>query len=147
MTDPKPQAAKVDDALWYARGLRFSCTHCNQCCTGPPGYVWVKREEIIRIADFLSLSVRDFADQHCRRVWWRVSLKERPNGDCVFLTPRGCRIYPVRPTQCNTFPFWEQNLRDRECWEALKRRCPGIGRGKLYTRDEIERMAAGEGST
>lgn len=147
MSDPRSHIAEVRDEVWYAKGLRFGCTRCCRCCTGPPGYVWVTREEMVRIADLLSLSVSEFASEYCRRVWWRVSLQERRNGDCIFLTPEGCRIYSTRPSQCRTFPFWEQNLHNSECWEGLKGRCPGIGRGKLYSRNEIECIAARRRST
>jgi len=147
MADAEAQKEKTRTDVWYARGLRFGCTRCNRCCTGPPGYVWVHRREIVRIADFLKMPVPDFARQYCRKVWWRVSLKERPNGDCVLLTPEGCRIYPVRPRQCRTFPFWEQNLRSRECWEALKNRCPGVGRGRIYSAQDIRRIMAGKETT
>ena len=30
---------------WYAEGLRFGCTQCGNCCTGPPGAVWFTAEE------------------------------------------------------------------------------------------------------
>lgn len=38
---------------------------------------------------------------------------------CVFLDPFGkCSIYPVRPIQCRTYPFWPSLLEDRETWES-----------------------------
>jgi len=132
---------------WYANGLRFECTHCNQCCGGPPGYVWVTDEEVTRIARFLGLQPLDFRERYCRSAWWRTSLRERPNGDCVLLTAEGCSAYPVRPAQCQTFPFWQDVLRSRRRWEDLKDRCPGIDRGRLYTRAEIEQIARQEQST
>ncbi|MHC4788822.1 MAG: YkgJ family cysteine cluster protein [Planctomycetota bacterium] len=135
------------DAAWYAKGLRFECARCRRCCTGPPGYVWVTGEEIERIADFLGTTPRAVTRRHSRRVWWRISLKERRNGDCVFLADKGCRIYAVRPAQCHTFPFWPDNVTSPERWEQLKRRCPGVGRGRLYSREEIESIAATESST
>ena len=94
------------------------------------------------MAEHGGLSVQEFSDRCCRRVWWRVSLKERDNGDCVLLDEQGCSSYPVRPAQCRAFPFWEANLRSRQAWEAVKERCPGVGRGRLYTREEIEEILA-----
>jgi Fe-S-cluster containining protein len=38
--------------------LNFTCTQCGNCCSGEPGYVWVTKEEIRRIAEFLSLQCR-----------------------------------------------------------------------------------------
>ncbi len=136
-------AARGHD-VWYAEGLRFGCIRCNACCGGAPGYVWVEPDEIERIAAFLGVAADEFARRYCRRVWWRVSLLECENGDCVFLTPRGCSIYPVRPGQCRTFPFWPDVVKSRRRWEAVGERCPGVGKGRLYCAEEVERIAAGE---
>src|SRR5262249_27242391 len=92
---------------WYKNGLKFECTKCGHCCTGAPGYVWVKISDLYRIAEFLGIRVRDFARQYVRRVDVRMSLIELPNGSCIFYD-NGCKIYPVRPLQCRTFPFWPE---------------------------------------
>jgi len=138
----RPIGSRAERAVWYAAGLRFTCTRCRQCCTGAPGYVWVTQDEIARMAAASGLSVQEFADSCCRRVWLRVSLKERDNGDCILLGEAGCRLYSMRPSQCRAFPFWEANLRSRQAWESVKARCPGVGRGHLYTRQEIEQILA-----
>jgi len=39
-----------------------------------------------------------------------LSLKEKHNHDCIFLESTGCRVYPARPAQCRTYPFWEQKI-------------------------------------
>ena len=61
---------------------------------------------------------------------------------CRFLREdHTCAIYPVRPKQCATWPFWEENL-ERERWEGpVRERCPGIGQGRLHSAEEIERLA------
>jgi len=147
MSDMRSHRGNEQDQVWYADGLQFTCTRCNQCCTGPPGYVWVTDEDIVRMALHAGLMPDEFARRHCRRAWWRVSLKELANGDCVLLTPQGCSVYPVRPSQCRTFPFWPDHLRSRRRWEALKSRCAGVGQGRLYGREEIERIAEDKGCT
>jgi Fe-S-cluster containining protein len=134
-------------AVWYADGLRFECTRCRACCTGEPGYVWVTKVEMERIATFLDMPVEEFSRNYCRRVMLSISLRERQNGDCVLLGPEGCLAYPVRPSQCRTFPFWKSNLGSPRRWEAARRRCPGVGRGRLYTLDEIERIMRAEADT
>lgn len=113
---------------WYAEGLSFACTGCGGCCTGQPGYTWVSGAEIEEIAAFLKISVRDFSRRYLRRVGNRYTLTERrPHYDCVFLEGgKKCAIYPVRPTQCRTFPFWPENLRSPEAWEEASRHCEGI---------------------
>ena len=138
---------KRDAGCWYAEGLRFGCTGCCACCGGPPGYVWVDDREVAAIVALLDVPEAQFRQAYCRSVLGRVSLKERENGDCALLDPKGCRIYPVRPSQCRTFPFWPDSLRTRVRWEAVQCRCPGVGQGRLYSRVEIERIAAGRGDT
>jgi Fe-S-cluster containining protein len=61
---------------------------------------------------------------------------------CPFLDEANrCRIYPVRPMQCETWPFWTENLVE-EVWRGeVKECCPGLDRGPLYPREEIERRA------
>ena len=36
------------------------------------------------------------------------------------------------------YPFWSSNLKTNAEWDEQKKMCPGIGKGKLYTLDEIE---------
>jgi len=132
---------------WYARGLRFECSGCGRCCGGEPGYVWLGKEEIRTIARFLKMPQTEFLKRYCRRVLLRISLRERANGDCVFLTANKCAIYPVRPWQCRSFPFWPHVLSSPDGWAALKSRCPGVDRGRLYNRQQIESIRDGERST
>src|SRR5262249_16944213 len=70
----------------------------------------------------------------------RRSLKEKPNGDCVFYDRKaGCTIYPVRPAQCRTWPFWESNTATPADWKRTQKTCPGAGRGELISAEEITR--------
>jgi len=131
-------------STWYSDGLKFSCTQCGDCCTGRPGFVWVTREEVEAIARFLEVSIEDLRERALRKVHGRVSLTERANGDCVFYA-KGCSIYPARPIQCRTFPFWPENLRSERDWDEAASECPGMGRGRLYSVEEIARLRKGEG--
>ncbi len=125
---------------WYAAGLRFSCTQCGNCCSGAPGFVWVNQQEIQAIAALLGEEVEHFEKYFVRSVGIRQSLREFPNGDCVFLDPasRTCQIYDARPRQCRTWPFWDSNLKTEAAWERTCQECPGSGRGRLYQLDTIE---------
>ncbi len=129
---------------WYDDGLRFRCTGCGNCCTGEPGVVWVSDEELAAIAEFLDEPVGAVRIEHTRQVRGQTSLKEFANGDCTFFDgqTRRCRIYPVRPTQCQTWPFWESNLDSEESWEAVQLECPGAGRGDFFSLEQIEAAAA-----
>jgi Fe-S-cluster containining protein len=102
--------------------------------------VWVTGADLDRIAAHLGADREDLTATSVRRVGRRRSLRERPNGDCVFYA-NGCTIYPVRPRQCRTFPFWPEDLTSRRRWERLARECPGIGRGRLWSRREVDLLA------
>ncbi len=127
---------------WYQNGLRFECTQCGNCCSGDPGYVWATREEIRAIAGFLGRSDGWLDREQVRRVGLYYSLTEKPDGDCIFLKrEKGkalCTIYPVRPVQCRTWPFWDQNLRSPEAWEAARHNCPGMNKGRHFDFVQIE---------
>jgi len=152
---------------WYSQGLKFTCTQCGNCCTGGPGFVWISPQEIDRLAQFLKLSSAQVRRQYCRKVGGRWSLKEHraPEGkyDCVFLEElpappgprdkqlqpgepiplrrRGCSIYPVRPLQCRTWPFWDTNLSSPQMWQQASRKCPGMGRGtRTFGKEQIESL-------
>lgn len=128
---------------WYDAGVSFRCTapECNDCCTGNrgPGYVWVSGEEMEAIANHLGLPFETFTRKYIRQVDWSFSLIEKPNNDCVFLIEGGCGIYPVRPTQCRTYPFWDEIMRAPETWTKEANQCPGIGQEDAHvTGEEIE---------
>lgn len=136
------------DAAWYGEGLRFTCAQCGNCCRGPePGYVWVTEAEVAALAERVGLSVDAFGARYLRRVGARLSLVERANHDCVFWEDgRGCTVYEQRPEQCRTFPFWTEIVASAEGWARFGW-CRGKDQGRLFTREEIERLARGEGST
>jgi Fe-S-cluster containining protein len=145
---------------WYGGGLRFTCTQCGNCCTGGPGYVWISNVEIQRLADHLKLTTRQVIRKYLRKIGSRYSLKENRNArgeyDCIFLTEekraprngeqivytkRGCSIYPVRPLQCRTWPFWDGNLISPEAWRNSSERCHGMNNGsRVFSMKEIESL-------
>lgn len=129
---------------WYRDGLRFECTQCGNCCTGSPGYVWVEEEEIQAIARYLGKPVGEIRLMNTRPVRGRVSLTEYANGDCVYFDPqqRGCTIYPARPKQCRTWPFWNSNLSSESDWKSIQRNCPGAGNGNFVPLEEIQMLAS-----
>jgi Fe-S-cluster containining protein len=125
---------------WYQDGLRFRCTRCGHCCTGAPGYVWVNEDEIAAIAELRGESVEEVAGLYVRNAGGRRSLREKANGDCIFFDKaQGCTIYPARPGQCRTWPFWDSNVRTAEAWQKTCQVCPGSGQGELISAEEITR--------
>ncbi len=123
---------------WYRDGLAFSCTRCGACCTGAPGFVWVSLEEIAQLAALRGDTPERFAAKYVRQVGERYSLIERPGGDCIFWEKdAGCTVYPARPIQCRTWPFWPENVETPADWKHVRKVCPGSGHGRLYSVEEI----------
>ncbi len=144
-------------AEWFAapdpatgeRGLRFSCTMCGNCCSGPEGYVLVSDAETAALAGRLGISVEEFIVKFTRSTREGRSLVERETFaglDCVFLDRVSqpgkavCGVYDVRPAQCRTWPFWISLLSTRESWERAGRTCPGLGKGPLHGVQQIRIM-------
>ncbi len=71
---------------------------------------------------------KDFLEKYTIAFYKKVSLKSlKIMGEsvCCFLDEHGlCEIYPARPMQCKTFPFWDsmKNL----SIEELNELCPAI---------------------
>ncbi len=144
----------MEDRPWYGSGLRFTCGRCGNCCSGTPGTVLFAPNEQNAIARFLGILPFEFLQRYARRVngHWSLTEVERDGSyDCVFLTRdaggrAGCAIHPVRPTQCRTWPFWPENLKDRRGYERLADGCTGVrdglnGSGRPFTRREIDDQA------
>jgi len=107
-----------------------ACESCGgKCCRGESGYIWAKRDEIAAMADYLKMELDEFAQRYLRKVGHRYSLREKILSEddyaCIFFdeTKERCTIYPVRPRQCRTFPFWEQ-FKNNE--DEVRLECPGI---------------------
>jgi uncharacterized protein len=130
-------------ARWYEGGLRFECTGCADCCRnhGDYQYVYVTEAEIDVIALFLRLSQEELRRDYLEEVdGWMSARTDLP--DCPFLKDERCIIYEVRPKQCSTWPFWSDNL-EQPTWNGpVTACCPGIGKGRMYTADEIDAIAA-----
>ena len=131
---------------WYIEGLHFECRQCGNCCSGPDeGYIWLNRTETELLAAHLKTSVEKLCRKYLKRVGMRSTITEQPvTNDCVFLRKidgrKKCIIYPVRPAQCRTWPFWPGNLKSPDAWNQAAQKCPGINRGKLYSFEEIEKI-------
>lgn len=128
---------------WFKDGLRFECTQCGKCCGGSPGFVWVNDQEISEIAEFLNEPVEAVFGVYTRREGTRRSLREKNNYDCVFYDrEKGCTIYPVRPRQCRTWPFWDSNTKTAQEWDRTAESCPGCNQGDLIPSEEILKRIA-----
>ena len=131
---------------WYGAGLHFECQQCGNCCSGPAtGFIWVTSAEIKLIADFLKITTDELRRKFLKRVGLRTTIIEQPvTKDCIFLQKidgqKRCMIYPVRPNQCRTWPFWTENLAGEDAWNKATQKCPGINHGRCYSFEEIEKI-------
>jgi Fe-S-cluster containining protein len=100
----------------------------------------VNDAEITAIAQYRGETVEQVIGLYTKRFDGDHSLREKANGDCVFYDrEQGCTIYPVRPRQCRTWPFWESNVRSPEAWKRTCKVCPGSGQGEFIPAEEITR--------
>ncbi len=113
---------------WFEKeGLRFKCTGCGKCCTGSPGYVYLSQMDLERLAEHFQLTPVEFAKKYTRLVDGVYALLDKPNsGDCIYLENNKCKVYESRPLQCQTFPWWIHNLREKSDWEEAGKHCEGI---------------------
>jgi Fe-S-cluster containining protein len=128
--------------IFYSSGLRFECTRCSRCCRHTPGYVFLSPADLGRLAAAFALPRGEFLRTYCRDVDLglarRVSLKEKPNLDCILWENGGCSVYEARPLQCRSFPFWSACVASEQEWLLQAKNCPGMGQGTVHSRKEIE---------
>lgn len=86
----------------------FHCRRCGTCCRWP-GSVILEPGDPDRIVAHLGIPVETFLRDCTALARNRAALTiiDAPGTTaCLFLSPDNtCRIYPVRPRQCRTFPF------------------------------------------
>jgi Fe-S-cluster containining protein len=123
--------------------LRFDCTRCGRCCVAGGGYyVFLDENEAEKIRTYLQLTRRWFRRRYLSRLpVGDLVVSWQSDGRCVFLDERGeCRIYPVRPVQCRTYPFWPEVVNRQRNWQRESRRCEGIDRGEAESVSRIRKL-------
>ena len=96
--------------------VHYVCERCNACCKWP-GDVRIDDADVTAISDFLELTEAGFLEKFTRLRSDRqgLSLLEKENHECVMLENGGCRISPVKPSQCAGFP----NTWNFEGWRQI----------------------------
>ncbi len=123
------------------QGIRFECQGEGKCCVsrGNYGYVYLSFSDRKRLAAFLKMTTAEFSAKYTEKEDGMVQLKYRDK-DCPFLENNRCRVYDARPWQCRTWPFWPENM-DSDIWKReIAPYCPGVGKGRLYSAEEIENI-------
>jgi len=136
----------MSEKKFYDNGLRFECQRCSACCRHEPGYVFLTKPDLELLTRETGLGQKEFLEKYCRTVdlgfFKRISLIEKPGYDCIFWGEKGCEVYNARPVQCRTYPFWITYLEDENDWLELEKSCPGVGKGPVISKDEIEKRIA-----
>ncbi len=124
----------------WSQGLRFQCQGSGGCCVSRDGYgfVYMTPEDRRRMAQYLGIKTAVFTKMYCYQVDGIWALKDGVEGRCQFLENNKCSVYKGRPTQCRTWPFWPEVLKPKVWNGELTRSCPGVGKGKTWTAQEIE---------
>lgn len=100
----------------------FRCRRCGACCR-IEGFVRLDERDIELISRHLSMDVESFIERETRLAPDRrsLALKDRDDGACGMLGyDNRCRIYPVRPEKCRTFPYEWTNPNSGEYCPGLK---------------------------
>jgi Fe-S-cluster containining protein len=128
--------------LSRARGLRFECTGCGGCCTarGEYAHVYLNPDEVEDLAAELSLPVRSFRSRYTFVDEYGYTQLRFEGASCVFLEAEThrCTVYGARPTQCRTFPFWRDLIREGKWTDEARALCEGVGRGPAHRLEDAE---------
>jgi len=106
--------------------LEHACVGCGRCCR-ESGEVHFDTADQRRAAAFLGITPARFRQAFGGHAG-DVCLRATRRAPCPFLGDDGCAIYPARPEQCRSFPYWPELLRSPRAWNAVARRCPGMRR-------------------
>ena len=102
------------------KDVYYQCQRCTNCCRWP-GFVKLDDADISALARFFELSEREFIERYTRLRQYRdgLALLDKPNGECIFLDGRDCRVQADKPGQCSGFPNTWNFPGWREVCEAI----------------------------
>ena len=99
--------------------------------------------EIEAMARLFGMSEFDFVQEHTRIRPQRdgLALKDKANGECVFLEDGGCRVQEAKPLQCKGFPNTWGFPGWRNVCEAVPRLVPAQtsstgGQGAVFLKED-----------
>tara|TARA_Y100000996_G_C22179800_1_gene502323 strand:- start:81 stop:548 length:468 start_codon:yes stop_codon:yes gene_type:complete len=133
-----------DNTVNYNNGIRFECQGSGNCCVSRNsyGYVYLSEKDLKRFSKYFKIPLKNFKDKYCQTTDGFIHLAEKPEfeGNCIFLKEKKCSVYESRPSQCRTWPFWNENMNTKVWNKDISMNCPGIGKGKLLNKKEIEKL-------
>ena len=126
------------------KGIRFECQGSSNCCVsrGSYGFVYLSNRDILKLTKHFNKKKIDFIKKYCSKTEKLIHLKElkKNKGNCIFLKNNKCTVYKNRPTQCRTWPFWNENMNTKKWNKDISKNCPGIGKGKLFSYKKIKNI-------
>ena len=132
------------NSIDYKKGIRFKCQGSGNCCVsrGSYGFVYLSDIDLKRFSKYFKISIKKFKEKYCQITdgFYHLSEKYELDGNCIFLKDKKCSVYESRPSQCRTWPFWNENMNAKVWNEDIAINCPGIGKGKLIKSKTIERF-------
>ena len=139
------QIPSTDSWYTTQSSLPFECTSCGKCCQ-TKGSVWMSPQDVRQASDWLQMEESTFISRYASHTLdptrtnqltttttattatstatttnsntspW-VRLRNNSQEHCIFLTiDKKCQIYPVRPIQCKTYPFWTNVMSSKQSW-------------------------------
>ena len=133
-----------DDIIDFKKGIRFECQGSGKCCVsrGSYGFVYLSDIDLKRFSNYFKISIRKFKKKYCQITDGFIHLTEKSDlrGNCIFLKDKKCSVYASRPSQCRTWPFWNENMNAKIWNNDISVNCPGIGKGKIIQKKEIDKL-------
>ena len=133
-----------DNTIIYQNGIRFECQGSGKCCVSRDtyGYVYLSDLDLKKFSKYFQISLKKFKDKYCQITDGFIHLAEKSefDGNCIFLKDKKCSVYESRPSQCRTWPFWNDNMNAKVWNKDISVNCPGIGKGKLINKRVIEKF-------
>ena len=134
---------------------KFECTRCGTCCTDKKTIVNLTKTDLLRLKDGLKLETSELLeitsfyvldesqsseiiDQmvippiHTEKGQSFIALRKKEDGSCIFYNheKKKCRIYPIRPCLCRTFPFSFKGPENKQIDILITKKgeeyCPGL---------------------
>lgn len=128
--------------MHYPKGVSFECQRCGQCCgdiSRKKRKILLLKSEVKRIADIAGLREEGFAVKLPANGPYRYVMKKK-GGKCVFLERNSCKIYPLRPLVCRTYPFSVEKTSSKDYIFKVSDECPGIGLGDTVEEGYFEKI-------
>jgi len=128
--------------MFYKKNeIRFHCSGCGKCCFGDPDeqVIELMDNELENISAYLNKEIKPFTKQYISTdEFGAQSIRIGRDHRCTLLGENNrCTVYPVRPLQCQTYPYWPEIMDTEQHWQGEAARCEGIDQGQVVSVTKI----------